>query len=100
MVSFTFNLGAGNLAVSTLLKVLNGGKYEAVPNQLRRWVNAGGKRLEGLVRRREAEAELWNEPMTIISESTTKELPIATILSKIRIIQNAAAEIGDLLENN
>ena len=100
LVSFTFNLGAGNLAVSTLLKVLNGGKYEAVPNQLRRWVNAGGKRLEGLVRRREAEIELWNEPMTIISESTTKELPIATILSKIRIIQNAAAEIGDLLENN
>lgn len=59
MVSFTFNLGAGNLAKSTLLRRLNAGEYDAVPTELAKWVNAGGKRLQGLVNRRAAEAGLW-----------------------------------------
>ena len=59
MVSWTFNLGGGNLKSSTLLKVLNGGDYEDVPNQIKRWNKANGKVLEGLIRRREAEALLF-----------------------------------------
>jgi len=59
MVSWTFNLGAGNLKSSTLLKVLNGNDYEDVPEQIKRWNKAGGKVLEGLIRRREAEALLF-----------------------------------------
>ncbi|MEW6121299.1 MAG: lysozyme [Pseudomonadota bacterium] len=60
LVSFQFNLGA--LGSSTLLKKLNAGDYSAVPGEMRRWVNAGGKRLQGLVNRREAEITLWNTP--------------------------------------
>ena len=59
MVSWVFNLGAGNLKASTLLKVVNQGDYEGVPVQIKRWNKAGGKVLEGLIRRREAEALLW-----------------------------------------
>ena len=59
LVSFTFNLGETNLSKSTLRKVLNQEKYSEVPNQIRRWNKAGGKVNEGLVRRREAEALLF-----------------------------------------
>tara|TARA_Y100001963_G_C6549646_1_gene339241 strand:+ start:97 stop:540 length:444 start_codon:yes stop_codon:yes gene_type:complete len=66
MVSWVFNLGSGNLSSSTLLKKLNNSEYDEVPEQIKRWNKAGGKVLEGLVRRREAEALLfsgksWNE---------------------------------------
>lgn len=59
LVSWTFNLGAGNLAESTLLKKLNNYQYAEVPEQMMRWVRAGGKVLDGLVRRRAAEAALF-----------------------------------------
>jgi lysozyme len=59
IVSWTFNLGPSNLKASTMLKVLNKGNYEDVPAQIKRWNKAGGKVLEGLIRRREAEALLF-----------------------------------------
>jgi lysozyme len=59
LVSWTFNLGWGALSSSTLLKVLNDGNYKGVPEQIKRWNMAGGKVLDGLVRRREAEALLF-----------------------------------------
>ena len=59
MVSWVYNLGGGNLASSTLLKVLNAGDYDGVPAQMMRWNKAGGKVLEGLTRRRQAEADLF-----------------------------------------
>jgi len=59
MVSWVYNLGSGNLNASTLLKVLNSGDYAGVPAQMLRWNKAGGKVLEGLTRRRQAEADLF-----------------------------------------
>ena len=60
LVSFSFNVGTQAFKNSTLLKVLNDGQYDEVPNQLRRWVKAGGKTVQGLVNRRENEINLWN----------------------------------------
>jgi lysozyme len=59
LVDFCFNLGAGRLASSTLLKVLNGGRYEDAAVQLLRWDIAGGHENSGLKARREAEFSLW-----------------------------------------
>jgi GH24 family phage-related lysozyme (muramidase) len=59
LVSFTFNVGAAAFRRSTLLQRLNAGAYEAVPEELRRWVTAGGRTLPGLVARRAAEAKLF-----------------------------------------
>ena len=59
MVSWVYNLGSGNLNASTLLKVLNSGDYAGVPEQILRWNKAGGRVLEGLTRRRQAEADLF-----------------------------------------
>ncbi|CAL1240893.1 lysozyme [Candidatus Methylocalor cossyra] len=59
LTSFTFNLGCGNLERSTLLTKLNRGDYRSVPQELNKWVYAGGKKLPGLVRRRKAEGALF-----------------------------------------
>ena len=55
LVSFTFNLGAGALQRSTLRRRVNRGDHAAVPAEFRKWVWAGGMKLRGLIRRREAE---------------------------------------------
>ena len=39
--------------------MLNKGRYDLVPDEIRRWNRAGGKELEGLTRRREAEALMF-----------------------------------------
>lgn len=59
LVSFEYNVGYGALSTSTLLRLLNQGKYTEASKQFERWVYAGGKPLEGLKRRRKAEKELF-----------------------------------------
>ncbi len=64
LVSFTFNVGIGAFKNSTLLRVLNTGDYDGVPDQLRKWVKAGGRGPENgftaLANRREREIDLWS----------------------------------------
>ena len=59
LTSFTFNLGAGALQGSTLLSKLNAGDYAGAQAEFGRFVHAGGRVLQGLVRRRAAEADLF-----------------------------------------
>lgn len=60
LVSFIFNLGKGSFSRSTLLKkIKNKASDEEICAQFMRWVYAGGKKLNGLIRRRKAECELW-----------------------------------------
>jgi lysozyme len=59
LVSFCFNVGRNALAKSTLLKRVNEGADLLVPAELVRWINAGGKPLKGLLRRRLDEARLY-----------------------------------------
>ena len=59
LVSFTFNLGSGALQRSTLRRKVNREEHEEVPAEFLRWVWAGGRKLKGLIRRREAEAALY-----------------------------------------
>lgn len=59
LVSFTYNLGAGNLRRSTLLKLLNEDDKEGAANEFLKWNKAGGRVLNGLVRRRQAERDMF-----------------------------------------
>ena len=59
LCSFAFNLGSGALQRSTLRRKVSCEEHDAVPSEFRRWIWAGGRRLKGLVRRREAEAVLY-----------------------------------------
>lgn len=57
LVSFTFNVGTGAFAKSTLLRVLNSGDKLGAADQMLRWTKAGGKQNAGLLNRRKAERE-------------------------------------------
>ena len=59
LVAWTYNLGPSNLSSSTMLKCLNKTEFERVPSEIKRWNKAGGEVLDGLIRRREAEAMLF-----------------------------------------
>jgi len=60
LVSFTYNLGGANLKSSTLLKKVNANPCDrTIADEFNKWVNAGGKKLNGLVKRRKEEAKLY-----------------------------------------
>lgn len=59
LASFVYNLGRGAFRASTLRKRIIAGRFDDVPYQLSRWNKAGGRILQGLVRRRKSEAALW-----------------------------------------
>lgn len=69
LVSFVFNVGEGNFAKSTLLTRVNDGLCYAAALQFKRWVYAGGRKLRGLVTRREAESALYMTGCTYVPES-------------------------------
>ena len=60
MVSFTYNLGSGNLQSSTLLRKLNAGDKQGAAEQFGRWIYDDGQVEKGLVRRRKCEAHLFS----------------------------------------
>lgn len=63
LVSFTYNLGPGWTTEKTGIRdALKARRYKDVPREMKKWVNAGGKPLPGLVRRRNAEAKLFSTP--------------------------------------
>jgi lysozyme len=59
LTSFAFNLGLGNLRHSTLLRLVNADNFLAASKEFGKWVKANGQVLSGLVRRREAERQLF-----------------------------------------
>ena len=88
LVSFVYNIPLASFKKSTLLKKLNAGNYDAVPSELMKWTKAGGKKIQGLVNRRQAEGYLWMEGAFVTSRdvvpSPKKENPLfqkETILS-------------------
>ena len=63
LVDFTFNLGAGALGGSTLLRKLNAGDFAGAAAEFPKWCRAGGKVVLGLQRRRQAEQALFLQAM-------------------------------------
>jgi lysozyme len=75
LLSFVLNLGANEKW--SIWKVLKGRQFDQVPSQLMRFVNAGGKPLKGLVRRRTAECELWHADASdeVVPSAVTRATP-------------------------
>lgn len=90
LVSFAFNVGEGNFAKSTLLKKLNAGNYEAVPDELMRWVHSKGKRLQGLVNRRAQEGALWGKGEFVSSASVDAKPAAPPMVTKENVSWFAA----------
>jgi len=99
LVDFAYNAGVGNLKSSTLLKRVNAGDFNAVPNELMKWTKAKGKELPGLVRRRRAEAEWWRDlaSQPVVEEEQRVDpdpVPVKTITESKQA--NGAIAIGAL----
>ena len=63
LISFTYNLGEGALKQSTLRLNVNTNPHDpTIRAEFAKWVNANGKKVNGLVRRRQAEADLYFTP--------------------------------------
>lgn len=58
LIDFCYNLGWPRLRASTLRKRINQRDWQSSKVEIQKWVNAGGKKLPGLVKRRELEASL------------------------------------------
>jgi lysozyme len=61
IISFIYNLGSGNYRASTLKKRVDAQDWIGAGREIRRWVFGGGRKLPGLVLRREAEARLLEQ---------------------------------------
>jgi lysozyme len=63
LTSFAFNVGIGRLKQSTLLKTIRQGcSKQAIQREFKRWVYVGGRKLPGLVARRQWEVEHFFAP--------------------------------------
>lgn len=61
LVSFIFNLGSGAYQRSTLRQKLNRGEYEDAAGEFKKWVYSRGRKLPGLIKRRNEEKSLFME---------------------------------------
>ncbi len=72
LVSFSFNVGLGNLQRSTIRMKHNRGEFKEAAEAFMAWTKAGGKELPGLVKRRKDEVSLYSsqesDPSTLRSE--------------------------------
>lgn len=62
LVCFAFNVGIGALRGSHLLSKVNSGDMTGAAEEFLRWDRAGGQVIPGLLRRREAERDLFLQP--------------------------------------
>ncbi len=62
LIDFIYNLGEGNFEASTLLRLLNEGKYKEAADQFPRWDHANGVVIQGLLRRRLSEQQEFEKP--------------------------------------
>lgn len=60
VVSLVYNIGIGNFESSTLLKLLNLQQFQAASEEFKRWDLASGRVVDGLLRRRLAERQLFD----------------------------------------
>lgn len=74
LASLTFNMGSGNLRKSSLLAALNAGNYAKARACFDLYVNSGGMRMNGLVRRRDGEQAMWDARYDEAPEPAPKEV--------------------------
>lgn len=97
LTSFAFNLGVGALRKSTLLRKLNAGDYQGAADEFGRWVNAAGKPMPGLVKRRADERTMFLDGVQESPQEGKPMLPLIPILAAVLpTIAEAIPSLGKL----
>lgn len=89
LVSFTFNVGEGALARSTLLKKLNAGDAAGAASEFGRWNKAGGRVLAGLTRRRAEERALFERAAAAVA--IAEAAAVAPLPASVPTVPRAAS---------
>lgn len=101
LVSLAFNIGATRLRDSTLIKLLNEGDYEGAKGEFIKWRRAGGKVVEGLQRRREAEVALWGRGQYVTSNYIEPDPPqspkVTTTARNVGVAASATGTAGTVV---
>ena len=84
LVSFSYNCGTGALKTSTLLQKLNSNDYNGAANEFLKWNKSNGKVLNGLVKRREEEKQLFLKT-NYLSNKTYKGVSLVDVLKQINV---------------
>lgn len=91
LVSFVYNVGEKAFVRSTMLKKLNSGDYISATSQFKRWDKAGGKVLQGLVRRRRAEADLFDSQVSFSEMAQSVDSPDKPVMKSRTIAGSSIA---------
>ena len=75
MVSLCFNIGPGNMAKSSVVRLFNAGDIPGAANAFRMWNKAAGKVMKGLENRREAERQLFLRPVQADATDPAPHVP-------------------------
>jgi lysozyme len=89
LVSFVYNVGPGNFKSSTLLRKLNAKDYAGAAAEFSRWNKSGGKYVQGLANRRQAEMQMFTRRDSVPSSpspSTQATPPTYTLWDFIKRI--------------
>ena len=93
--SLAYNIGVGGFGKSSALRRFNAGQIMEVPAAMRMWKKAGGKVVQGLVNRREAEIKLFLTPVVekpVASQGRSKPTQSRTVQASV--VQGASAVGG------
>jgi lysozyme len=99
LCSFIYNIGGQAFAKSTMLKLLNANDYQGAADQFKRWNKASGNILPGLVKRRQAEHDLFVDGI----EAKPKEKPMLPVIATqilgafLPILTSKVPELGAIL---
>ena len=96
VLSFTWNVGIGNLKASRLLKKINFRDFKGASEQFLLWTKANGKEMAGLVRRRKAEKELFDTSVRCDSIEPVVEAPV---IKEIKEAESKTTSWIDVLIN-
>ena len=101
LVSFAFNVGAGALRRSTLLRKLNAKDYDGAAAEFPLWNKAGGKVLNGLVRRRERERQLFLRNAAEVTQTSPDGISVgdSVILNGYLYVDSYASVKGKYVTN-
>lgn len=79
LVSFTYNVGTGAFAKSTLLRMVNQRRWSEVPRAFSLYRMGGGRVLAGLERRRKAEALLFVAGVKALQTGGAAAIPVPLV---------------------
>lgn len=92
LVSFCYNCGSGNLKT-----LVNGRNVQQIANAIPLYNKSNGKVLNGLVRRRKAEQELFNKPIT---QNKVKKVKVTAIALNVRTGIGTSYKVVKVLNKN